>query len=124
MVSRKGRPYRNEEGIRAGGSGPFNTGGTDARVCRRKAQPIRRFVIRRPAHLIAGATDAADRILEELRASGKEHVHIAEDRPVHDAITCFENHPGDFDYASAPRQGLPIGSSAGRPNKLPIDTRA
>lgn len=53
---------------------------------------------------------AAERILETLKASGQEHVKVGEERPVHDAITYFENHPGDFDYASARRNGLPIGS--------------
>lgn len=37
-------------------------------------------------------------------------MRIGEDQPVHDAITYFENHRGDFDYASARRNGLPIGS--------------
>jgi len=55
-------------------------------------------------------SNATDRILETLRTSGKEQVRVGEERPVHDAITYLENHRGHFDYASARRQGLPIGS--------------
>jgi hypothetical protein len=55
-------------------------------------------------------SNAAGRILAELKASGREHARIGDERPVHDAITYFENHAGDFDYARARRDGRPIGS--------------
>lgn len=53
---------------------------------------------------------AADCILDELRRSEREQVRVADEQPVHDAITYFENHPGMFDYAAARARGLPIGS--------------
>lgn len=54
--------------------------------------------------------DAVTTILGELRASGKEHVHIGDGRPVHDAITYFENQGYLMDYVTARDEGLPIGS--------------
>lgn len=55
-------------------------------------------------------SDAWQRILTQLRASGCEHVKVAAARPVHDAITYLENHAERLDYAEARRRGLPIGS--------------
>ena len=55
-------------------------------------------------------SDAWQRILGQLRASGLEHVRVADQRPVHDAITYLENHTERLDYAGARRMGLPIGS--------------
>ena len=53
---------------------------------------------------------AAELILAELQASGLEHTKIDGGRPVHDAITYFENHRGMFGYKAAREAGLPIGS--------------
>jgi hypothetical protein len=53
---------------------------------------------------------AADEILAELRATGLEEVYVGDDQPVHDGITYLDNHDGSFDYATARRLGLPIGS--------------
>jgi hypothetical protein len=55
-------------------------------------------------------TDAATRILDELRQSGRENARVGTERPVHDAITYLENHGDKMDYATARRQGLPVGS--------------
>jgi hypothetical protein len=55
-------------------------------------------------------THAAGQILWELRLSGRENVRVGKDRPVHDAITYLENHGDKMDYATARRQGLPVGS--------------
>lgn len=59
---------------------------------------------------LLNTSDAWQRILRQLRASGLEHVRVADARPVHDAITYLENHAERLDYAEARRQGLPIGS--------------
>ena len=49
-------------------------------------------------------------ILDELRASGCEHVRVGDERPFHDAITYFENQHHLMDFVSARQLGLPIGS--------------
>jgi hypothetical protein len=55
-------------------------------------------------------SQAAGQILEELRASGRRHVHVGDTRPVHEAITYLENHLDQMDYATARQQGRPVGS--------------
>jgi hypothetical protein len=55
---------------------------------------------------------APDDILTALRESGREHVRVGEDRPVHDAITYLDNHRELLGYPGARRRGLPIGSGA------------
>lgn len=55
---------------------------------------------------------APDDILTVLRESGREHVRVGEDRPVHDAITYLVNHRELLGYPGARRRGLPIGSGA------------
>lgn len=70
----------------------------------------RKALLRRWRLDLLNHSNAAERILTALKDSGREEVRIGEEQPVHDAITYFENHRGDFDYASARRNGLPIGS--------------
>jgi hypothetical protein len=83
--------------------------GAAGRVLQREASELAALLRRWRLDLLRHS-EAADRILEELRASGKEQVKVGDERPVHDAITYLENHRGSFDYASARRLGLPIGS--------------
>lgn len=56
---------------------------------------------------------AATAILVELKISGKEHVTVGTERPVHAAITYLQSHSEDADrmnYARARQLGLPLGS--------------
>lgn len=55
-------------------------------------------------------SSAASEILAELRLSGLESFSVGDEQPVHDAITYLVNHDDSFDYATARRLGLPIGS--------------
>lgn len=68
---------------------------------------LRRWKLR-----LLNANAAVQELLQELRASGKEHVHIGTGRPVHDAITYLENNAERMKYATARHLGLPIGSGA------------
>ena len=48
--------------------------------------------------------------LTELRESGLENKRLNSKRPVHDAITDFENHLERMCFARSLRLGLPVGS--------------
>jgi hypothetical protein len=56
------------------------------------------------------ANAAADEILTELRDSGMRNRYRDSKRPVHEAITYFENHLDRMRFARSLRLGLPIGS--------------
>jgi hypothetical protein len=56
------------------------------------------------------ANAAAEEILTELRDSGMRNRHRDSKRPVHEAITYFENHLRRMRFARSLRLGLPIGS--------------
>lgn len=60
--------------------------------------------------LLLNRKDAVDRILGELRASGKRGVRVGASRPVHEAITYLENNRCLMNYTTATRRGYPIGS--------------
>lgn len=59
---------------------------------------------------LLNSSKAAERILGELRLSGKEWVPVGDTHPVHEAITYLQNHLDRLDYAAARRDGLPVGS--------------
>jgi hypothetical protein len=55
-------------------------------------------------------TSSGAEILQELQRSGKADVAVGTSRPVHEAITSLQNHPGQMNYAAARRRGFPVGS--------------
>lgn len=67
-------------------------------------------VVTRWKMLLLNDSEAASQILAELLASGRRDVRVGEARPVHEAITYLENHREQMDYATARRQGRPVGS--------------
>jgi hypothetical protein len=69
-------------------------------------------VVRRWKFRLLNSNSAAAEILEELTASGKEHVRTGDDQPVHHAMTYLENNAARMKYATARYLGLPIGSGA------------
>ena len=66
--------------------------------------------LRRWKLALLNSDHAARRILRELVGSGKADVRRDGERPVHDAITYFQNNLHRMKYASARARGLPIGS--------------
>lgn len=68
---------------------------------------LRRWRIR-----LRSANSAAAEILAELRDSGMTNRSRDSKRPVHEAITYFENHAERMRFARSLRLGLPIGSGS------------
>jgi hypothetical protein len=67
-------------------------------------------VVTRWKLLLLNDSTAVEQILAELYASGRREVRVGETRPVHEGITYLENHRAQMDYATARRQGRPVGS--------------
>ena len=67
-------------------------------------------VISRWKALLLNTPNARGRILNELHASGMEHVAVGETEPVHEAIRYLYNQGDRMAYATARKLGLPVGS--------------
>ena len=61
---------------------------------------------------LLNAPNAAARIAADIAAWGLAHVAVGDEHPVHEALTFLTNQgaAGRLDYASARRDGLPVGS--------------
>jgi hypothetical protein len=68
------------------------------------------YALNRWKMMLLNSSAAARLILGELRQSGCENVQVGQGRPVHEAITYFENNLDRLDYAKARKQGRPLGS--------------
>ena len=55
-------------------------------------------------------TGSVAEILQELATAGNAQVRVGTRRPVHEAITYWENPQARMNYAAARRRGLPVGS--------------
>ncbi|MDP2344390.1 MAG: ISKra4 family transposase [Deltaproteobacteria bacterium] len=60
--------------------------------------------------LLLNSPTAAARIRTELVASGKDHITVGQERPVHAAITYIDNQSSRMTFVAARAAGLPIGS--------------
>jgi hypothetical protein len=68
-------------------------------------------VLRRWRLALLNRASAPQEIIPELWGSGRRNVRIADGaRPVHDALTYLAHHRHRMNYASARRNGLPVGS--------------
>ncbi|RLB61429.1 MAG: ISKra4 family transposase [Deltaproteobacteria bacterium] len=67
-------------------------------------------VTRRWKARLLNCNAAAAEILDELMVSGRQHVRVGKNKPVHEAVTSLANHRDRMRYAAARRRGLPIGS--------------
>lgn len=59
---------------------------------------------------LLNCNSAAEEILDELIASGKEEVCVGGEKPVHEAITYITNNADRMRYATSRCKGFPIGS--------------
>jgi hypothetical protein len=67
-------------------------------------------VLRRWRLALLNDSGSAGKIIVELWRSGRRNLRIEGTRPVRDAITYLANHRHRMNYASARRNGLPVGS--------------
>jgi hypothetical protein len=77
-----------------------------------KSPEEKRATVERWKIRLKNSDAAAQSILATLRRSGLENARVGDQRPVHDAITYIENNGHRMKYASAIREGRPIGSGA------------
>ncbi|MCI0570620.1 MAG: ISKra4 family transposase [Myxococcaceae bacterium] len=67
-------------------------------------------VVHRWKALLLNSENARGHLLNELYRSGKQHVRVAQERPVHEAIRYLHNQGERMGYALARAEGLPVGS--------------